>query len=139
MSPPAVSELPDEPVVAVGSVFGTVLWRLVRFTPGARGAILVDDHGDPIDFAHWPRRISALDVQIQGAQITRCMRRLEQAARDHGLTEPVVLLAAPQQCLLTAVVGDDCFASLSLRGAARFEFSLRQFTLATRDLTALLA
>ena len=128
----------EQPTVAVGSVFGEVLWRLVRFTPGARGAVLVDDMGDPIDYAHWPGRISALDVQIQGAQFSLVQERMTQTAGTHGLHRPVAFLCGTHGSLLTANVGPDCYATLSMADDSRLDFKLRQFSLATLDLEALL-
>lgn len=127
------------PATAVDSPFGEVLWRLVRHTPGALGAVLVDDMGDPIDYAHWPERIAVLDVQIIGAQITQAVERLDGTMLGLGLENSQVMLTAANGTLMTGSVGGGYYVSLAVRGDQPVAFAFRQFGLAIEDLAELLA
>jgi hypothetical protein len=70
-----------------GTEFGAVLEPMVESTPGAVAAVLSDDQGDAIDFAHDEAEISELDVQLLGAQIGQTILAMERIYRRHHLVE----------------------------------------------------
>ncbi len=83
-----------EPAVetAANTPFGHVLAAWVRATPGARGAVLVDRCGDAVDYARVPERISDLDLQIFGAQLTFATGIFERWSVRRGFGERAVVL-----------------------------------------------
>lgn len=88
----------------LGTEFGRLLERLVVQTPGGVAAVLSDDVGEALDFAHDPAEISALDVQLLGAQIGQSLHLLDVSARRHRLRQPSLLLETPSQKLLAATL-----------------------------------
>jgi hypothetical protein len=84
-----------------GTEFGAVLEPMVEMTPGAVAAVLSDDQGDAIDFAHDPAEISEIDVQLLGAQIGQTVFAMEKIYRRHQLVEPSMLVESAQHGLLT--------------------------------------
>lgn len=87
------------------SEFGRVLADYLTSESVARGAVLSDDAGDAIDLAYDPRRVTALEVEILGAQLDRAAGRLTHFVerRGHG----------PCEILIEASHGRLCFAFLS--------------------------
>lgn len=89
----------------LGSEFGTELAALCTALPGARGAVLSDRDGHPIDYAVVPGEIDELDLQIAGAQLggplsatSRPWRR-----RIHD-ADPDVVIEASAGALVGAVI-----------------------------------
>ncbi len=86
--------------------FGAELAALCMAVPGARGAVLSDHDGHPIDHALVPGEISELDLHLAGAQVggplaatSRSWRRRLEAA------DPGAVIEAPAGALLAAVIG----------------------------------
>jgi hypothetical protein len=112
--------------------FGLALAALVREVPGALGAVLSDDVGDAIDFAHDPAVISDLDVQLVGAQIGQSVLELGRSfltrgapARHRRIDEPLVLLEARDQAFVAAPVADRFVLAMLLDHRANFARALR--------------
>lgn len=100
------------------SEFGAELAAFVAADPAARGAILTDREGDPIDFAHRSARLSALDMQIAGAQVEQATARAQAWCLRHGLGACEILVEASHGLLLSAAPGRECvLSSLHARGA----------------------
>jgi predicted regulator of Ras-like GTPase activity (Roadblock/LC7/MglB family) len=119
------------PIAAVErgiSEFGEVLADLVESTPGAQGAVLSDGRGEAIDFAHRPTQVTALDVQIAGAQVGQVMAKLQRSATIFGLGVADVVVQGTRgtlftsqlysEYLLTVMLDHDCnIARITLRCA----------------------
>lgn len=100
------------------SEFGAALAAFVAADPAARGAILTDKEGDPIDFAHRSRVLSALDMQIAGAQVEQATARAQAWCERQGLGRCEILIEASHGLLLSAAPGRECvLCSLHTRHA----------------------
>src|SRR5690606_2881700 len=88
------------------SEFGRVLADYLVQEPVARGAVLSDDSGDAIDLAFDPRRVSALEVEILGAQLDRAAGRLTTFVQGRGQGACEILIEASHGRLCFAFIGD---------------------------------
>lgn len=111
----------------LGTEFGRLLEPLVMVVPGGIAAVLSDDAGEALDFAHDPEEISALDVQLLGAQIGQSLHLLDAAARRHRLKEPSLLLETPTQKLLAASLDGAFTLALLLDGRANLSKAFTGF------------
>lgn len=111
----------------LGTEFGRVLAPLVEHTPGAVAAVLSDEQGDAIDFAHDPEEISDLDVQLLGAQIGQSVLRLHLSARRHRLQAPCLLVEARTSRFVAGAVADDYILALLLDRGANVARALEAF------------
>lgn len=93
------------------SEFGAALAAHVGARPEIRGAILTDAEGDPIDFAHRPAEVSALDLQIVGAQVEQTTLRAQAWCTFRGLGRCEILIEASHGLLLTASPGSGAVLS----------------------------
>jgi len=93
----------------------------VRAELSAHGAILSDDEGDPIDFAHRHGAVTPLDLQIAGAQVEQAATRISAWCVRQGLGRCEILVEASHGLVLSAMPGHGCvLTSLhSPSGAAR--------------------
>jgi hypothetical protein len=118
--------------------FGNALADLVISVPGAIAAVLCDQTGESIDFAHDPRAIAELDVQIAGAQVIQTVMRVDQGARRLGLGDVDVLVEAPHGALLAMPLQRDYALVLLLEPHANVARALAAFPAARERITALL-
>jgi len=95
----------DEPLFTGISEFGTALAEFVRAELSAHGAILSDDDGDPIDFAHRLGAVTPLDLQIAGAQVEQAATRMSAWCARQGLGRCEILIEASHGLLLSAMPG----------------------------------
>lgn len=114
----------DEPLFTGISEFGVALAEFVQADLGARGAILSDEEGDPIDFAHRHGAVTPLDLQIAGAQVEQAATRMSAWCARQGLGRCEILIEASHGLLLSAMPGDGGYVLTSLHrspdlGAAR--------------------
>jgi hypothetical protein len=98
----------DDEVFAGFSEFGQALAEYLAGDPACRGAVLSDDLGDPVDFAHRPATLSALDVQILGAQVERATTGLQAWCEQRGLGACEILVEASHGSLLCSTSGGGC-------------------------------
>ena len=84
--------------------FGRVLAGGLERETLARGAVLSDDAGDAIDLAYRPARVSALEVEILGAQLDHAAGRITTFVQRRG--------QGPCEILIEASHGRLCFAFL---------------------------
>lgn len=105
-SPPDDEPAPD--VFAGFSEFGQALGTFLTDRGNIRGAILTDNRGDPVDFAHRPARMSALDVQIAGAQVEAVTGRVQAWCERKGLGSCEILVEASHGLLLSGIPGREC-------------------------------
>ena len=104
-----MSQGPDhEPLFTGISEFGVALAEFVRAEPSAHGAILSDDEGDPIDFAHRHGAVTPLDLQIAGAQVEQAATRMSAWCARQGLGRCEILIEASHGLLLSAMPGHGC-------------------------------
>lgn len=101
----------EEPLFTGFSEFGVALAHFVRAEPSARGAILTDDDGDPVDYAHRHGAVSPLDLQIVGAQVEQATARTSAWCLHHGLGACEILIEASHGLLLSAMPGHGCVLS----------------------------
>lgn len=106
--PPRPPGPPPPDVFAGFSEFGQALGQFMAGRSNVRGAILTDNRGDPVDFAHRPDKLSALDVQIAGAQVEAVASRLQQWSDRHGLGACEILVEASHGLLLFGCPGREC-------------------------------
>ena len=123
------------------SEFGEALAAHVGETPAIRGAILTDAEGDPIDFAHRPAEVSALDLQIVGAQVEQTTLRAQAWCSYRGLGRCEILIEASHGLLLSATPGGGCVLSSLQRPGPDTdpEHLLASFAALRRRLTELIA
>lgn len=123
------------------SEFGEALAAHVGETPTIRGAILTDAEGDPIDFAHRPAEVSALDLQIVGAQVEQTTLRAQAWCSYRGLGRCEILIEASHGLLLSASPGGGCVLSSLQRPAQGTdpEHLLASFAALRRRLAELIA
>ena len=110
LPPPVRSRLHTE--------FGAILETIVRGVPGATAAVLSDDEGEAIDFAHRPDEVEALDVQLLGAQIGQAMLRTETTGERHDLRAPLVLVEAAVGAFVATTIHHEYILALLLRRRA---------------------
>ncbi len=111
-----MSQTPGENSLFTGfSEFGAALAIFVAGDPDTRGAIVTDAEGDPVDFAHRPRDVSALDLQIAGAQVEQTTTHVQAWCARHGLGSCEILIEASHGLILSAAPGGGCVLS-SLHG-----------------------
>jgi hypothetical protein len=118
--------------------FGNALAELVLSVPGAIGAVLCDQFGESIDFAHDPRAIAEIDVQIAGAQVIQTVMRVDEGARRHGLGEIDMLVEALHGALLAMPLQREYALVLLLEPHANVARALAAFPSARERITALL-
>lgn len=113
----------DESLFTGFSEFGVALAEFVRAELSAHGAILSDDEGDPIDFAHRHGAVTPLDLQIAGAQVEQAATRISAWCVRQGLGRCEILVEASHGLVLSAMPGHGCVLtslhSPSDPGAAR--------------------
>lgn len=96
------------------SEFGEALAAYVSARPDIRGAILTDAEGDPIDFAHRPHEVSALDLQLVGAQVEQTTLRAQAWCSHLGLGRCEILIEASHGLLLATSPGSGSVLSTLL-------------------------
>lgn len=107
-----MSQEPGDPPLFVGfSEFGAAIAEFVANEASARGAILTDEEGDPVDFAHHPGEVSALDLQIAGAQVEQATTRVTAWCARQGLGACEILIEASHGMILSAAPGHGCVLS----------------------------
>lgn len=111
----------------LGTEFGRVLGPLVDQTPGAVAAVLSDEEGDAIDFAHQPGEIDEIDVQLLGAQIGHAVLNMQTTARRHRLGSPSILVDARGGRFVAAAVADTYILALLLSRRANVGRALESF------------
>ncbi len=89
------------------SEFGAAMAAFLAITPEISGAIVTDAEGDPVDFAHHPATITALDLQIAGAQTEQVTRRMQAWCDRNNLGTCTIWIEASHGCLLSTVPGHD--------------------------------
>lgn len=89
---------------ALRSDFGRVIENLMDVT-GARGAVLVDDDGYAIDYVYDPEQLTALDIQLIGAQVEQAARHMQRSAIKHDLGTAVAVVEGTAGSLLVGPVG----------------------------------
>lgn len=99
---------PGSDVFTGFSEFGQALGAFLAGRAYVRCAVLTDNRGDPVDFAHRPARMSALDVQIAGAQTEAVAGRVQAWCDRHKLGVCEILVEASHGLLLVAVPGREC-------------------------------
>ena len=133
---------PPAPGVFAGfSEFGQALGLFLAGRSNVRGAILTDNRGDPIDFAHRPAKVSALDIQIAGAQVETTASRVQAWCTRHGLGACEILVESSHGLLLCGEPGAECVLT-SLHDHAAYADPLGQlaaFAALRRQIAALIA
>ena len=120
------------------SEFGSLLADLVARVPGAESAVISDQRGDAVDFAHIPTRTSALDVQLVGAQIGQTIQRLRVGTIMHGLGHPIVIVECSDAKLVAAPLDQEYLLTLALSETASLARALAEVTELRTPLRALL-
>jgi len=120
------------------SEFGRVLAEMISDAPGARGAVLSDCKGEPIDVAYFRSRSNLLDTQLVGAQLSVTIFKLAQTAARWDCDFGVLILEAEQGSLITTILSKHYQLSLSLGIDANIARSTIAFERAGIELVELL-
>lgn len=96
-------------------------------TPGSRAAVLSDETGCAIDFAHDPHDIAELDVQLLAAQIGQSVLKLDHTWRNRNDEPASVLLEGRRQSLIAGAVGNTYVVALLLGERANVGRALGAF------------
>lgn len=123
---------------ALDTEFGAVLAPMVSGVHGAIAAVLSDDDGDPIDYAHVPGRISPLDVALVGAQFGLPLLRLHHTAESRRLREPALVLEARRNALLAGIVAGEYVLAFMLARPANLAQAMSAFASGRAQLDELL-
>lgn len=118
--------------------FGDLLGELLARTPGACGAVLSDGVDDTIDTAYRPAEISALDVQITGAQVGQPMTRTNISAIIFGLGRPQLVIEAGDTVLISKVLWEKYLMTMILSRRANIARAMRDFDDTAAQVLALL-
>jgi predicted regulator of Ras-like GTPase activity (Roadblock/LC7/MglB family) len=118
--------------------FGNALADLIAAVPGAIGAVLCDQTGESIDFAHDPRAIAEIDVQIAGAQVIQTVMRTDDGARRLRLGDVDVLVEASHGALLATPLHREYALVLVLAAHANVARALAAFPAARERIGVLL-
>ncbi len=135
------SRPPGPDVFAGFSEFGQALGAFLAGRANVRGAILSDNRGDPVDFAHRPAQVSALDVQIAGAQVEAVAARVQDWCSRHDMGSCEILVEASHGLVIFGVAGRECVLT-SLHNHATYADPLGQlaaFAALRRQIAALFA
>lgn len=131
--------LPDHRVYPGVSEFGRHIADHVQALPRAKGGVLTDALGDPIDFAYRPSRIASIDIQLFGAQLTQLLHALGQSSARLGMPMQMLMVEAWGGTLLTTQLQDEFLLALLLAPKANLEQAMQHFEALTQALLPLLA
>ncbi|RMG94808.1 MAG: roadblock/LC7 domain-containing protein [Deltaproteobacteria bacterium] len=124
---------------ATDAPFGETLAAWVRRTPGAIGAVLSDEDGNAVDFAHLPDRVSELDIQIFGAQLCFATRTYSRWSLRNGMgPRPLLLVECTRRIVLCQMPADGFFASGLLERPAGLGHALAAWHVAVEAMRRLL-
>jgi hypothetical protein len=112
---------------------------MVIEVPGAMAAIVSDRVGDAIDFAHDPRTIGDLDVQLIGAQIGQAVEGLAWTSTKWGMRDPSVVVEATRHILIASLVSREYTLALFLGARSNLARALSTFRNNRARLATLLA
>lgn len=107
--------------------------------PEARGAVLCDALGDPIDFSYRPDQISELDIQLCGAQLTQVLSQLSASCAAAAMPMELIILEAQKGSLLTCQLADEFLLVLLMGPRADLGVATRAFKAMAKALLPLLA
>jgi predicted regulator of Ras-like GTPase activity (Roadblock/LC7/MglB family) len=120
------------------SEFGLELAALVRAAPGAKGAVISDAHGDTIDMVRDPEQMSAVDIELCGAQIAQTLFQLSSRLSGHRLEQATFVIEGEHGTLIAAVLLEQTLITLSLDIDASLGHFLPAFDRSLRRVNALL-
>lgn len=130
---------PDTAVCPGVSEFGRHIAQCIMALPMAKGGVLTDDLGDPIDFAYRPRRIASIDIQLCGAQLTQVLHLLGQSGHKLGMPMQLLMVEAYGGTLLTTQLHNEFLLVLLLAPKANLEQAQARFLALAEALLPLLA
>ncbi len=102
---------------------------------------MTDDEGNPVDFARRPAAIDALDLQIVGAQLERCVAPVDASCAKLGLAPQAdfLILEGTEGTLITRTLMDGMFVFAAIIApSADLEALSSSFGDIARKLTAML-
>lgn len=100
---------------------------MTQSTEGALAAVLSDEEGDAIDFAHDASAVDELDVQLLAAQTGQSILRLEAFYQAQRLDGGALLLETQNQCLVASAVAHSYVLALLLARQANVARALSMF------------
>lgn len=121
------------------SEFGRHIANCIMALPLAKGGVLTDDLGDPIDFAYRPQRISSIDIQLCGAQLTQVLHQLNQASRALDMSMRALMVEAWGGTLITTQLQDEFLLVLLMAPKADLDQAMQHFEALAKALLPLLA
>lgn len=114
--------------------FGECMAQLLEQLPHARGAVLSDGYGEPIDAAHRIDLISEIDIQIAGAQIGQALARVRTGSTIFGLGAPTVITECDDGMIIARPLLDEYLLTLVSGGSASLSRALRAFEACAQEL-----
>lgn len=121
------------------SEFGRHIADHLLALPLAKGGVLTDDLGDPIDFAYRPRKITSIDIQLCGAQLTQVLHALGKSSAILGMPMELLMVEAWGGTLLTTLLEKEFLLVLLLEPKADLRQAMHHFELLAKALLPLLA
>jgi len=118
--------------------FGELLAEFMTATPDCAGAVLSDGVDDTIDTAHRPALITALDLEIAGAQIGQAMTRLTTDGIIFGLGRAQIVLEGANFMLVSKLLWEQYLVTAVLDPRANIARAMRNFDAITARILALL-
>lgn len=129
----------DHAVYPGVSEFGRYIAKCVQALPLAKGGVLTDALGDPIDFAYRPRRIASIDIQLCGAQLTQVLHQLSQSSQTLGMPMQFLMIEAWGGTLITTQLEQEFLLLLLMAPKANLDQAMQRFQSLSKALLPLLA
>lgn len=131
---------PNDSAIYPGvSEFGRHIAACLQALPLAKGGVLTDDLGDPIDFAYRPRAIASIDIQLCGAQLTQVLHKLSASTRLLGMPMQLLMIEAWGGTLITTQLLDEYLLVLLMAPKADLSQAMHAFETLAQALLPLLA
>lgn len=121
------------------SEFGRHIAHCLHTLPLAKGGVLTDDLGDPIDFAYRPRAVASIDIQLCGAQLTQVVHQLGASTRSLGMPMQLLMVEAWGGTLVTSQLLDEYLLVLLMAPKADLSQAVHAFEALAQALLPLLA
>lgn len=129
----------DHAVYPGVSEFGRHIADTLMALPLAKGGVLTDDLGDPIDFAYRPQAIASIDIQLCGAQLTQVLHQLGQSTRLLGMPMQLLMVEAWGGTLITTQLQGEFLLVLLMAPKADLDQAMHRFETLAQALLPLLA
>lgn len=129
----------DNAVYPGVSEFGRHIADRILSLPLAKGGVLTDALGDPIDFAYRPRQIASIDIQLCGAQLTQVVHDLRRSSEGLHMPMQLLMVEAWGGTLITTQLQGEFLLVMLMAPRADLDQAMQSFESLARALWPLLA